>query len=924
MCKVQMLRTLVKQRLNVAVEEIFELLERTIAEYEEELCRSKEENARQRELLNSVLEPHVAVQHEADIRKVLAKSHEKVPSDHEEQKWRSNLRIKEEEEVTWRGQDGEADVAAVALIAIPVKSEEDQTQSSQLQHNEETKGSGSSQHCGGSQPDNFATDDRMSRSSDGDTKKATKSSRGDASPFICSECGKTFVQKFTLKRHMRIHTGEKPFSCAICSRKFARKSVMTAHVSSHTSEKPFVCAKTFSVKKYMMAHLRTHSAGKPFTCSVCAKGFSTKAHLKIHTRTHTGEKPFTCEVCDRKFMRKPEMMIHMATHTGEKPFDCSVCAKRFSAKKYLMMHVKRHTAGKPFTCTVCAKNFSSKAYVMIHTRTHTAEKLFGCDACDKTLTFRTQINNHGCSGDKNRNSDSLSTRKMCKVQMLREMVKQRLNVALEEIFGLFERTIAEYEEELSRSKEENERQRELLAAVFTSQPGQEKADTQHPIEVPSEPQQEPVEPPHIKVEDEDVWRAQEETNIARLPLTDLPLKREDDENGAHAYHLRYNQSEESGAAGGGPQADASFAPLSDVDNAMSRSSETDHSDDAGGRTKRFNHAKSDTAHHTDDRLFDCSECGKTFSRKGTLNRHMRTHTGEKPFACSFCSKIFSLKHHMDRHMRIHTGEKPFSCLFCPKGFRDRYKMMTHMRTHASQLPFTAGGSNQRLTTEADRKRFKVLHSQPSKVAPLSDMDDAMSHTSGSEHGEDGEEANKDSKFRCSECGKMFGRMGSLNRHMITHTGEKPFACSVCGNRFSSKEHLKRHVTIHAGETPFACGVCGKRFRDEREMIPHVRTHAGEKPFACSVCRKCFSREDDMALHTRTHVGGRFACSVCHKRFSSKKYVMIHMRTHTGEKPFTCDACHQRFTYKYQVTRHKCASVHESCLEATSRPVLLSD
>ncbi|KAI3358271.1 hypothetical protein L3Q82_003268 [Scortum barcoo] len=46
------------------------------------------------------------------------------------------------------------------------------------------------------------------------------------------------------------------------------------------------------------------------------------------------------------------------------------------------------------------------------------------------------------------------------------LVKQRLTAAAEEIFVLFERTIAEYEEELSRSKEENERQRKLLDAVF--------------------------------------------------------------------------------------------------------------------------------------------------------------------------------------------------------------------------------------------------------------------------------------------------------------------------------------------------------------------------------------------------------------------------------------------------------------------------
>ena len=59
--------------------------------------------------------------------------------------------------------------------------------------------------------------------------------------------------------------------------------------------------------------------------------------------------------------------------------------------------------------------------------------------------------------------------KMCKVQMLRALVKQRLTAAAEEIFGLFERTIAESEQEVCRLREDNERLQKLLDAVFKPQ-----------------------------------------------------------------------------------------------------------------------------------------------------------------------------------------------------------------------------------------------------------------------------------------------------------------------------------------------------------------------------------------------------------------------------------------------------------------------
>lgn len=58
MSKVGNLKLLVKQRLTASADEIFELFERTIAEYEEELCRSRKDE-RLRNLLDAVLKPEV-------------------------------------------------------------------------------------------------------------------------------------------------------------------------------------------------------------------------------------------------------------------------------------------------------------------------------------------------------------------------------------------------------------------------------------------------------------------------------------------------------------------------------------------------------------------------------------------------------------------------------------------------------------------------------------------------------------------------------------------------------------------------------------------------------------------------------------------------------------------------------------------------
>ena len=59
MSNVQMLRTFVHDRLTIAIEEIFEVFERTITECEGEVCRLQAENDRQRRLLDVILKPEI-------------------------------------------------------------------------------------------------------------------------------------------------------------------------------------------------------------------------------------------------------------------------------------------------------------------------------------------------------------------------------------------------------------------------------------------------------------------------------------------------------------------------------------------------------------------------------------------------------------------------------------------------------------------------------------------------------------------------------------------------------------------------------------------------------------------------------------------------------------------------------------------------
>ncbi|KAH8026270.1 hypothetical protein MRX96_033318 [Rhipicephalus microplus] len=58
------------------------------------------------------------------------------------------------------------------------------------------------------------------------------------------------------------------------------------------------------------------------------------------------------------------------------------------------------------------------------------------------------------------------------------------------------------------------------------------------------------------------------------------------------------------------------------------------------------------------------------------------------------------------------------------------------------------------------------------------------------------------KYTCNLCSYSTDYPTNIQRHMLTHTGERPFRCDTCGKGFTTKQNLESHKLQHTRSTWF--------------------------------------------------------------------------------------------------------------------------
>ncbi|XP_004406615.1 PREDICTED: PR domain zinc finger protein 15 [Odobenus rosmarus divergens] len=365
-----------------------------------------------------------------------------------------------------------------------------------------------------------------------------------------------------------------------------------------------------------------------------------------------------------------------------------------------------------------------------------------------------------------------------------------------------------------------------------------------------------------------------------------------------------------------------------------------------------------------DKKFACEVCNKMFYRKDVMLDHQRRHlegvrrvkredldTGgenlvrykKEPSGCPVCGKVFSCRSNMNKHLLTH-GDKKYTCEICGRKFFRVDVLRDHIHVHfkdialmddhqreefIGKIGISSEENDDNSDTSADSEPHKYsckrcqltfgrgkeylkhimeVHKEKGYGCSICNRRFALKATYHAHmviHRENLPDPNVQKYIHpCEICGRIFNSIGNLERHKLIHTGVKSHACEQCGKSFARKDMLKEHMRVHDNIREYLCAECGKGMKTKHALRHHMKLHKGIKEYECKECHRKFAQKVNMLKHYKRHTGIKdFMCELCGKTFSERNTMETHKLIHTVGKQWTCSVCDKKYVTEYMLQKH---------------------
>ncbi|XP_060090205.1 PR domain zinc finger protein 15 isoform X1 [Heteronotia binoei] len=365
-----------------------------------------------------------------------------------------------------------------------------------------------------------------------------------------------------------------------------------------------------------------------------------------------------------------------------------------------------------------------------------------------------------------------------------------------------------------------------------------------------------------------------------------------------------------------------------------------------------------------DKKFACEICNKLFYRKDVMLDHQRRHLEgvrrvkredfehssdnmvrykKEPSGCPVCGKIFSCRSNMNKHLLTH-GDKKYTCEICGRKFFRVDVLRDHIHVHFKDIAIMDDHQREEFigkigisSEENDENSDGSVDSEPHKYSCKRCQ---LTFGRGKEYLKHIMEVHKEKGYGCSICnrrfalkatyhahmvihrenlpdpnvqkyihpceicGRIFNSIGNLERHKLIHTGVKSHACEQCGKSFARKDMLKEHMRVHDNIREYLCAECGKGMKTKHALRHHMKLHKGIKEYECMECHRKFAQKVNMLKHYKRHTGIKdFMCELCGKTFSERNTMETHKLIHTVGKQWTCSVCDKKYVTDYMLQKH---------------------